>query len=302
MENISPGKGLLRIMKHYQKVMAVAVAAAVIAGMFSIGPVRSFASQFLQVFRVNQVQVVHFDPADVAELAEALRTYGKGVDIAGFGEVRRAENNGFERVDAVTVRIAGHDVILPDRLGPYQEAGDLKVMPGEKTSITPRVDGINGFLTDLGSSRLMPQSLDGKTFTIDIPPVASKLYRAGETDVLLFKSVSPEFIVPEGVEVAQVRAALLAVPILPERMRNTLAGIDPFGSTLLVPDFGQAQNGTVEEVAVNGTKGVFIKAGGGNGVMTPSHGVLVWPQGMVWNALEGDFNISEALDLAKHVQ
>ncbi|MEW6573979.1 MAG: zf-HC2 domain-containing protein [Bacillota bacterium] len=300
--NFSPGKGVSRIMKRYHKALAVAAAVAVIAGLFSIGPVRSFAAQFLRVFRVDQVEVVHFDPADVKELEKALQTYGRDVDIASFGEIQREENNVFDRLDPDTVRIAGQSVVLPRQLGPYPAAGDLKVVPGEKTSIKPRVDGINGFLASLGSSKLMPRSLDGKTFTIDVPPVASKPYRAGNTDVWLFRSVSPEFMVPEGVEVAQVREALLAIPILPERMRNTLAGIDPFGSTLMVPDFGQSQGGTVAEVAVNGTKGVFITPGSGSVGPRPSHSVLIWPQGTVWNALEGDFDLSKALDIAKHVE
>lgn len=293
-------KGVLGIMKRYHKALAVAAAVAVVAGLFSIGPVRSFAAQFLQVFRVDRVEVVHFDPADVEELAKALQTYGGNVDIASFGEFRREENNVFDRLDADTVRIAGQSVVLPQQLGPYPAAGELKVVPGEKTWIKPRVDGINGFLASLGSSKLMPRSLDGKTFTVNIAPVASKSYRAGDGDVRLFRSVSPEFTVPEGVEVAQVREALLAVPILPERMRNTLAGIDPFGRTLLVPDFGQSQGGTVAEVTVNGTGGVFITPGSGG--PRPSHSVLIWPQGTVWNALEGDFDLSEALDIAEHVE
>lgn len=289
-------------MKRYRKALAAAAAVAVVVGMFSFGPVRSFASQILRVFRVNQVQVVHFNPADVQELEKALQTYGKNVDIASFGEIQRAENNDFSRLDAGTVNIAGQSVSLPEQLGSFSAAGGLRVEPGERLSVKPRVEGINGFLSSLGSSKLMPRELDGKTFTVVIPPVAAKPYRAGNTDVTLFRSVSPEFSVPEGVDVAQVRAALLDIPILPERMKNTLAGIDPFGSTLLVPDFGTAQNGTVEEVLVNGAKGVFMTPGRVGGDVSSSHRVLIWPQGTVWNALEGSFDLDQALEIAKYVR
>lgn len=79
LRDASPGKtelivkkGVLRGMK--QKALAAAVAVAMIVGLFSFGPVRSFAAQFLQVFRVNQLQVVHFNAGDVQELQKALQT------------------------------------------------------------------------------------------------------------------------------------------------------------------------------------------------------------------------------------
>ncbi|MEW6181744.1 MAG: zf-HC2 domain-containing protein [Bacillota bacterium] len=302
IDNLLTRKGVLWQMKRYQRALATVAVAAVVVGLFSYGPVRSFAAQVLRVFRVNQVQIVHFNPADVQELEKALQTYGKNMDIASFGEIERAENKDFSRLDADTVNIAGQSVSLPEQLGSFSAAGGLRVEPGERLSVKPRVEGINGFLSSLGSRRLMPRELDGKTFTVVIPPVAAKPYRAGSTDFTLFRSVSPEFSVPEGVDVAQVRAALLDIPILPERMKNTLAGIDPFGSTLLIPDFGTAQNGTVKEVLVNGVKGVFMIPGNTGGDVSSSHRVLIWPQGTVWNALEGSFELDQAREIAKCVK
>ena len=78
-------KGADSILKRYQGYVAAAAAVVVLAGLFSFSPVRTFAAQVLQVFRVNQVQVLHFDPADVQQLQNALQANGQKIDTASFG-------------------------------------------------------------------------------------------------------------------------------------------------------------------------------------------------------------------------
>ena len=293
-------KGVHFVMKRYRKALAAVAAAALLIGMFSIAPVRGFASQILQVFRVNGVQVLHFDPADVQELEKALETYGKGVNIDSFGEVLREEVNDYARLDPNSVRIGSQRIGLPERLGSFEATSELGIRSGEKLSITPRVEGLNGFLANMGSQKLLPRALDGKTFSIRIYPVAVRSYGSGGSErISMYRSVSPELRVPDGVNVEEVREALLGIPILPERMRNTLAGIDPYGNTLLIPDFGMERNGPLREVKVNGNDGVFME---GPPDAYPAHRVLIWPQGGVWNALEGSFTLDQALELAGYVK
>jgi hypothetical protein len=313
-------RGVDSILKRYQGYVAVAAAVVVLAGLFSFSPVRSFAAQVLQVFRVNQVQVLHFDPADVQQLQSALQANGKQIDTASFGTFTNQQLQDSSLVDANTATIDGQTITVPAAIGAYQRSGDLQLSQGAKLLATPKVDGINSFLTTLGSKSLLPANLDGQTFTVQIPgSVSASFEQPGATDsLILSRSLPPALTVPAGVDVAQVREALLAIPILPENMRNTLAGVNIYNNTLLIPDFAIDQRGgSIESVTVNGSQGVLItpppqgsKTGPlhdlklGNQLL-PEHRIngkaLIWPQGGVWNCLEGNFTLDQAVALAKSI-
>ncbi len=314
-------KGVDSILKRYQGYVAAAAAVVVLAGLFSFGPVRSFAAQMLQVFRVNQVQVLHFDPADVQQLQNALQASGQKIDTASFGNFTNQQLQDSSLVNASTVTIDGQTITVPTAIGAYQITGDLQLNQGTQLLATPKVDGINSFLTSLGSKSLLPANLDGQTFTIKIPgSVSATFEQPGATgSLILSRSLSPVLTVPAGVDVEQVRQALLAIPILPENMRNTLAGVNIYNNTLLIPDFAIDQRGgSIESVTVNGSQGVLItpppqgsKTGPlhhlqlGNKLF-PEHRIngnaLIWPQGGVWNCLEGNFTLDEATALAASIQ
>ncbi|MDH7578843.1 MAG: zf-HC2 domain-containing protein [Bacillota bacterium] len=338
-------------MRGYRKVLAGVAAVALAVGLFSYAPVRGFASQILQVFRVNRVQILRFDPRDVQELERALETYGHQVDVASFGEVKREWVRDFARLDADTVRIGNQKINIPARLGSARRLDELVIHAGEKLVITPRVEGLNGFLSSLGSRDFLPKALDGKTFTVQIPPVVNASYQvAGGSRFTLLRTVAPEITVPEGISLEEVRRALLSVPVLPERMRDTLASVYRWENTLLIPDFMIEKGGASvpEEVMVNGNRGVFIRQEWAmpeptqydnhrlgapvppslqddgtaspksfsvsvpgeasppplqeRGTATRLRGILIWPQGSVWNALEGPFTLDEALALAAELK
>jgi len=314
-------RGVDAILKHYQGYVATAAAVIVLAGLFSFGPVRSLAAQMLQVFRVNQVQVLHFDPADVQQLESALQASGKQIDIASFGTFTHEQLQDCSLVDANTATVDGQKITFPESIGAYTRTGGLQLTQGTKLLAAPKVDGINSFLTSLGSKSLLPASLNGQTFTVQVPgSVSATFEQPGVTDPLVLRcSLSPALTVPPGVDVEQVREALLAIPILPENIRNTLAGVNIYGGTLLIPDFAiDSRGGSIESVTVNGNQGVLItppppgsKTGplrelrpGGQGLTAPplNGKALIWPQGGVWNCLEGNFTLDEAVALASAVK
>lgn len=303
MEEFAEKKGAMATMKRYQGMIAAAAAVLVLAGIFSFGPVRSLAAQALTIFRVSRVQVLHFDPADVQQLQNALQANGQQggkVDLDSFGSFTHERLQDSSLIDAGTAEIDGRRIAIPEAIGDYRRAGELQLTQGERILATPKVAGINSFLTSLGSQSLLPADLDGQTFTVQVPGVVQGTFRqpGSDTPLVLIRSLSPALTVPGGVDVEQVRQALLAVPILPEGIRNTLAGIDLYGSTLLVPDFGiDKGGGDIQQVAVNGSQGALIRSG-----RTDGKAVLLWPQGEVWNALEGDFSLDQGVALAAAVK
>lgn len=297
-------------MKRYRKWVAAAAAVVMTAGLFSLAPVRSFAADMLQVFRVNQVQVLHFDPAEVQQLEAALRGSAQKVDLKSFGTFSNETVEDCIKVDADTVSVDGKRIAVPATIGDYRRAGGLQLEQGMKFLGSPKVAAINSFLASLGSPSPLPATLDGKTFALDVAGgVSATFTKPGSAGTLtLRRSLSPTLAVPNGVDVEAVRQALLDIPILPEGMRNTLAGIDLGGGALLVPDFGTiGGSGSVEDVTVAGSPAIWITppqpgAGAPASAELVDSNMLIWAHDGIWNCLNGSFTQSEAVTLAASIK
>lgn len=172
------GKGVVSWMRRYAKWIAAAAAVAI---FFGYAPARGLASQFLSIFRVERVQLLHFDPADVAKLREALYA-NQQLNIENFGRIETDQH-------AVAYP---RDEQPPKTLGEYV-LGVARVHPGALLKITPDVDGINAFLRQMGSNTLLPAALDGRTFKITIPAVFNAWYekKEGSGGINVYRAVPP---------------------------------------------------------------------------------------------------------------
>jgi len=292
-------KGVVSWMRIYYRWVAAAV---VVGLLFSYAPARTLASQFLSVFRVERVQVMHFDPRDIALLEEALRSQ-RDVDISNFGRVESEPLTGPAHVRAE----------LPAVVGDYvRESSSLR--SGELVKITPDVEGVNRFLRSLGGRTLLPPELDGKAFEITVPEVAHARYRHRDTGDYLGVSrcAAPTLDVPPGVPVQAVRQALLDVPILPPGLKQALEGIEDWTRTLPVPDF----TGQAREIVLDGAPGLFVQGRDypRHPDGTPAHRpagedyfgptLLAWYRDGVWTLLEcrPDTTRDEAFGLARQLE
>lgn len=292
-------------MKGLNRWIAIGVAAVLLIGALSIDPVRSLAADVLQVFRVKQAKVVRFDPAEIQQLADALKASGQKIDLDSFGRFEKGSLNDSALVDAGTVTISGTRIAIPEVIGDYRRDGAVQLSQGQRLSVTPKVEGINSFLAGLGSTTPLPDSLNGRTFTLEMPGVVSATFTVPGTDdrLSLRRSLSPSLTVPAGVDVEQVRSALLSIPVLPDGMRSTLAGIDISGGTMLIPDFGLASHGgSVKDVSVNGAAGVLLtlleQDAAAGGAALAGRNLLIWAHDGIWNCLGGDFTLAQGLTLA----
>lgn len=292
------GKGVVSWMRRYSKWIAAAAAVAI---FFGYAPARGLASQFLSIFRVERVQLLHFDPADVAKLSEALHA-GRDLSIDNFGRVQ---------TQPLAAGAELGEGQLPRALGGYI-LQNASTNTGTLVMITPDVEGINSFLARLGSSVLLPAELDGRTFKLTIPTALYAWYRdekAGK-GLHLYRSPAPTLEVPQGVDMAAVRQALLALPVLPADLKRALEGIKDWTRTLPVPDFG----GRAEEITLDGAPGIFVPGRGIPADRKTSGGmleeeyygptILAWYRHGIWTVLEGDFDLSkeEAFALARQLE
>lgn len=282
-------------MKRYRKWAIASVVLIALIGLFCLDPVRGLAADALQIFRMDRVQVVRFDPAEVQQLANTLRTSGQKIDLDSLGAFANESLQDCRLINADTAMVGDKRVSMPAKIGSLARTESLQVEQGVKLLATPKVAAINSLLAGLGSRSPLPTSLDGRTFTLQIPGSVSATYAQSATTgaVSLHRSLSPVLTVPDGVDVEQVRKALLDIPVLPEGMRSALAGVNIHGDTLLIPDFGASQyGGSAEEVTVNGNPGVMVT------LPNAGHSALIWMHDGVWNCLSGDFTTEQGLALA----
>ena len=163
------------------------------------------------------------------------------------------------------------------------------------------VAGFNGMLESFGSTHPLPQELDGEVFVVNIPAALTADYSGpdaiGEGGYLVVgQTRSPELIVPDGVDPAELRDVILNLPLLPENLRSQLAAIEDWRSTLIIPNV----DGQATEVEIAGKSAVVLSdpVDGEDGQQFADSGVIWNDEGVV-RAVGGTMTREEALSLAE---
>lgn len=260
----SEHKEVVFIMKSkYKKAVAALATGAALFTLFSFAPVRATAADLLKIFRVDKIQTIAIDPADMRQLEDVLRKQGGKADIRNFGAV---ESSGHMSTSKVSLEEARKAVDFPLSLPADAPAGYTAPvytrLTGTEVSFNLNAGNINSTIKALGGDKFLPAELNGKTFTLKVPNAVTAEYKSADGSKTLFvgESKSPEIQVPSGVDENAVRDALLSIPVLPENLRSQLAAINDWQHTLLIPSI----DGSTTEVAVNGSQGVFMQSPAGN--------------------------------------
>ncbi|HBX23053.1 MAG TPA: hypothetical protein DEF34_05395 [Desulfotomaculum sp.] len=281
-------------MNQYKKLAAVAAMAAVMFTAFSLPAVRSVASEFLTVFRVESVQTINISTTDIQDLEKAFQEGAGKVDIENFGKIEvTGKRESVPVTPAEATEAVNFDLKLP---GPanYNEP-ELHKITGHSVKLTLAVDNINAMLQALGSTQMLPAELDGQSFSMDVPTGIMATYQSDGNKLFVAQSRSPEIKTSSGVDVKVIRDALLSIPALPENLRQQLLAINDLKHTLLIPNL----DGSSQEVTVNGTTGVLITAGEGvNDTQS-----LVWQQnGVIYMVAGTGLELNDALALAAQMK
>ncbi len=260
-------------------------AAAVVLAAAATPPVRAAAGDFLQVFRVQHVQVVTLSASDIAQIRSALAggPGAAGVNIRGIASVQVVP----PQAQAVTTTLAAAKQAVGFPLATPAGYGltSATLQEGRVVRLTLHAAGINALLGSLGSSARVPASLDGKLVTLTLP-ASVRLDYPGFT---VLETTTPQLAVPQGVDAAGLRQALLGLPFLPADVRSQLAGIQDWQNTLVLPEV----SGTSQPVTVGGAQGVFVQAGSSGG-----RSALLWISGSVVRAVVGSLTQAQAQAIA----
>jgi hypothetical protein len=247
----------LKTSKRYQRIVTFVAALAVIVGLFSLAPVRAFASNLLGIFRVERFIVV-----DVSE--ERLQEIESALDGQLFGEQETLEDPG-EPVEVGSVgeaaSLAGFTPRVPSG---YGDPVDVAVQGQMKVRFTPDVEALRSVFATLDvDPNLLPESIDGQPFDFTLPPSVMMTFDVEESDepidFMLMQVPSPSTDGPSDVDMQALGQAMLQVlGMSPQEAARLSESID-WATTLVLPITPDISS--VQEISVDGTTGLMFDSG-----------------------------------------
>ncbi|MBS3942916.1 MAG: zf-HC2 domain-containing protein [Dethiobacter sp.] len=289
----------VNMFQRYKWFAGAAASVLALALFLSWAPGRSLAAQFLNIFRMERIQVVEVTPEDMAQLAElfdGIDSQGGEVDIRNFGRVRVEQDYQWVEVDPAQVEeLSGLKLNLPATMAGLERREIIVEQPPTIT-FTPDVESLNSYLRR-HSTVLLPPALVGQSITINIPPLLRAQYGQTGQGFALYAARDLTIEVPQDVDLASLRQALVKLPFLPENFRRQLAAIEDWRHTLPIPEIVGQRYLLAGEAMVNGNQGVYFIDGADDG----GDVILAWRQGDSWRAISG-LPLEEALLAAVEVR
>jgi hypothetical protein len=290
--------------------------AALVAGL-GFKPVRAWATEFLSLFRVQQIAVIRIDPANLEHLEDNL--FGSDSDRRIeqlFSDDAHVVKHGEPQIVSSAneaARLAGFGIRFP---GTLPATSQIRVHPAVDVSFSIDVERLQGILDDAGRSDIrIPENLDGQMIRINIPSSVTAFFgkcpdlkesgkenpRAGRREdflecMVLAQVPSPTVVAPPTLDVAQLGMEMLKLfGLSDEQARKFSESID-WTSTLVVP-LPMDPRMEFLEVDVNGVKGNLFISRKLHDRKIPAYNLL-WIRDGILYALMGQGSEVEAIAIA----
>lgn len=292
------------MLKQYRGIAAAACFVLAVAVSLSFAPVRTLASNFLSIFRVNNFQTVTISSDDLSQIQQTLRAGAGKVTLGNLGQVemtRTGANGGVTLAEAK--QSVDFPLLLPQTLPSGYTLQGYQRIAGTTLNFTLDTQKTNDVLKSFGATTLLPDTLNGQTFTAQIPVVISAAY-SGSGNLTISQTRSPQLTTASSADINTIRDAVLALPFLPENLRRQLGSINDWQHTFVVPNI----NGSSQNVTVAGSPGVFISApqeAGKTQEVNPKSAVrnaLLWQTDGVVYAITGNFSLEQGLSIANSMK
>ncbi len=291
INNNKSEKGVFRIMLKHRRIAAAVCAAVMLTTCLAFQPVRAAISNTLLIFRANDLKSINITLNDIMEIKDELSKSNAEIDIKDMGKIKTIGNYerkmiSIEEAKALTDFEAAFPSGLPntnmqiDTISPFT------------MEFTLNVPSINKLLKSFGAKTLLPESIDGKTFTVDFPRVINMQYYGVEMgSIYMIQTKSPEIKAPEGVNPDDIYNSLISMPILPENIKQQLIDAKDWQNTLYIPVFDSKS----QEVSINGAKGYIVDP-------DSQYKNIVWYNKGVLYSISGPMSQDELIKIANSVR
>jgi Domain of unknown function (DUF4367) len=295
---------------------AAFVIAALVAG-FSFKPVRAWATEFLSLFRVQQIAVIRIDPANLKHLEDNLfgsdsdrrieQLFSDDAHVVKHGEPQTVSS------ENEAARLAGFGIRFP---GTLPATSQIRVHPAVDISFSIDVERLQGILDDAGRGDIrVPENLDGEMIRIQVPSSVTALFgkcpdlqkarteNQGEMKredfqqcKILVQVPSPTVVAPPTLDIAQLGMEMLKLfGLTDEQARKFSESID-WTSTLVIP-VPIDHRMRFEEVDLNGVKGNLFISRELRGREIPAYN-LMWIRDGILYSLMGQGAAEEVIAIA----
>lgn len=274
-----------------------AAAVALALGLVFVAPLRTAASQFLDIFRVRTFMVVRFNP----DSARYLQDYFEQV----FGEPRLGEVKPQPVASAEEAsRLVGYPVLVPGFLPKGRETlSEFTVTGACQAEADINVAAARVLLEAAGLPTDALPAQDTVHLSARIPPQVTMVYGEEERSAItVVQADSPEVDVPQGLDLRRLgELGLRLLGQSPEQAQRLAESID-WATTLVIPV--PANVASVREVLVRGNPGYLFKANSGDGADpdTYSDCAVIWQENGRLYAVTGMLSSDTALRIAESLQ
>jgi len=279
-----------------QWVTGVSTAAAVAVAL-TIPQVQAAAKDLLSIFRVDKVAFVKVTQDDLQQ-AESWLSSGKAgeLELSGIGKISIDETSqkgdgpvwyeSKEEAEKAGVKLPA----LPDDVS----VKGVDVRGSHRVQFEIDTEKANRLLEQVGMDKRFDDKLDGKPFSLQIPQSMNLYLKSGDDEFTYNVVDALKLQAPEGVDLAELRDTVLALPFIPENVKKQMVNLDDWQHTLPLP-YVEDKDSQVKEVKVNGGDGLLIES--------PYRSYLIWQQNGSIHMLDGAENNAEQLmSFAKKVQ
>ncbi|WP_160032462.1 hypothetical protein [Paenibacillus sp. An7] len=238
--------------RHPAKKWISIAAAAAIAGVMVATPIGDKAlAAILNQFRMEEVTSV-----DEGELMNFISTIseGEGVHefISKYGTFTNKSDDDWSLRSKTAEQIAeqlGIQAVTDDLINP-KHAGIIE----SSQTITMKLDipKVNATMKRLGADDLMPESLDGKLITFEIPATLYQIYQTADEEktASIYQQKIPRVSIDSSASIEDAVKAVLNFPLLPDRMKSAIQTEQILGGKLPLPII---TDGKAEKINVDGT-------------------------------------------------
>jgi hypothetical protein len=316
---------------RFKSVWASAAAILLVFAAWQFHAVRVWATEFLNLFRVQQIAVVPIDPANVRQWNKQFfdspenrprleQLFSDQVHVIKQGTPQNVASAN----DAA--KVAGFGVRLPGQLsGPMQ----LKTQPEMDVSVRIDVEKVQSILDDAGRNDIrIPQELDGQLVNFHVPSSVTALYgkcpdlqaeqqknsHENRDDdehenrmmqkypdcKLVVQLPSPSVVAPPSLNISQLGQAMLQLAGLPENEARKFAEKIDWSSTLVIP-LQLDRNMKFSDVTVDGVQGTLFSSEDLGRYRTAAYN-LMWIRDGILYCVMGQGKSDEAIAIANNMQ
>ncbi len=284
-------KGVFQHMFKHRKIIAAACATLLITACITVQPVKAAIANALSIFRVENIKGITVTLKDLQEIQGKLANGQGEINLEQMGNIKL--QGGERRTSSMeeVKNLSDIHVVFPAALSDVIPR--ISVVEPTSIDFTLNVQKVNQIMKSFGATKLLPDSIDGKTFNAAFASQVGIQYDMdGKYILSITETKSPQLTVPEGVDVDEVYNAVVEMPILPENIQSQLKSIKDWKNTVYIPVI----ESEMTEVDINGTKGYMSldKAG--------ERSWLVWyNEGVIYN-MSGYVSSNELLDIARSMK